>query len=472
MFTKWVCENLSLKVVSDKYYEPTKVSDIKLGDKLLDFNNEQVQITSILETEYTGKSYTIEFTDFSSKNPTQFITNENNTQKLAFMMHPSLISKNNLKVPCCNEIDILLHKEKINFQSCIHFPCFEFHDILIYEDYTRILALVESLNYIEISYPIKNLVENWEIPQFSNNLRIIKSNTKEKSITQADPLLNSISLYIGYWLGDGFKRSTGLITVDPRELNEHLLEMLDFINAHINKINKQNFCHIFNQSYIKQFLPNPGEISQLELKVKVLEPRDNVMSNGSIVHGQLPLSLFWFVKANNGNRLSSKNFLLEEMKKLNLLYEKYRGIPSQIFKSSDEVKKKVVAGLILSDGYLNKGCDSYGLCQSTFEHSNIVEDLQKILEGLDINTRGIFESNNVFGSITKKLNFDDNENIFQEYLFYERKKRISSTKTINRDRTKQRLKIFTIHEVDSSKMKFRKITTDKPFIQLANSAPL
>lgn len=472
MFTKWVCENLSLKVVSDKYYEPTKVSDIKLGDKLLDFNNEHVQITNILETEFTGKSYTIEFTDFSSKNSTKLITCDENNQMIAFMMHPHFFSNNKLKVPCCNEIAILLNKKNIKFQSCSQFPCFKFHDILIDENDTEIHALVDDLKFIEISYPIKNLVENFEIKEFFDNLRIIKSTTKEKSIVQAEPLLNSISLYIGYWLGDGYKRSTAIVTVDPLELEEYLIDMLNVINITIQKVNNSNFCNVFNRSMIKELLPNPGEFAQLKLKVKVLEPRDNVMSNGNIVHGQLPQSLFWFVKANNGNRLSSKNFLLEEMKKLNLLDEKYRGIPSQIFKSSDEVKKKVVAGLILSNGYLHKNNDSYTFGQSTFEHSSIVEDLQKILERLGINTRGIFESNNKFGSITKTVNFDDNENIFQEYLFYKRKKRTSSTRTINRDRTKQRLKKFTINEVDSTKLKFRKITTDKPFIQLANSAPL
>ena len=132
--------------------------------------------------------------------------------------------------------------------------------------------------------------------------------------------------FLGLWLGDGNKDSPVITTID-QEIADYLLQFSKDENVKLNKyVNKKN---IPRYSLVK--FPNDGS--------------------------------------------SHPNFVLNKLKKLNLLYNKH--IPLIYKTNSREIRLKVLAGFIDTDGYFGNGC--YEIVQKL---KVLADDIQDICRSL------------------------------------------------------------------------------------------
>lgn len=139
--------------------------------------------------------------------------------------------------------------------------------------------------------------------------------------------------FLGLWLGDGTSANTDVTTIDKK--------IVSYLNAYAAKLGL----------FVRQCQAKPR-------KTEVKEHELDIVAN---------------YKIKGGDKM--QNTLLNDMKALNLIGNKH--IPDMYLKNSPEVRLAVLAGIVDTDGYLDK--NSYEVTQKNkLLSTNIVELAQSL----------------------------------------------------------------------------------------------
>lgn len=132
--------------------------------------------------------------------------------------------------------------------------------------------------------------------------------------------------YLGLWLGDGRSNYSEISNIDEEIIN-----------------------------YVQEYA------ERLNMKFAVYEGVGGRINSYAITNG------------NNGTK-SNTNYIIDELRRMNLYNNKH--IPDEYLYNSMEIRKKLLAGLIDTDGYKEKNCT----LTISFANKNLADDTLKLLQ--------------------------------------------------------------------------------------------
>lgn len=170
--------------------------------------------------------------------------------------------------------------------------------------------------------------------------------------------------WLGFWLGDGNKNRTSLISSD--------LEIKVFVHDYVRRLNERRPAG-----------KKPLKVTERKgQRASDFMPALGYTANVDVFHYDIVNSVdspgvVW-------------NPVKDALKEYGLLGDKSGGIPNDYMTADEETRLKVIAGLIESDGSYIKDSNVYQFAQMGEQHKKIVDDLKTLANSCGIETRGPF----------------------------------------------------------------------------------
>ena len=202
--------------------------------------------------------------------------------------------------------------------------------------------------------------------QRNRKLRLYRAPLRFEPYQGAEPSIPIDPYWLGFWLGDGVKKNTGLTSSD--------LEVKVYVQSYVDRLNDDR----------------PEDAAPLQLH-EYLQAAAGTTSewNGKTI--KPTKDCFIFSITTSQNKPGSWNPIRRGLKDLGLLGDKSGGIPDCYMNANEDTRLAVLAGLIESDGWLQTRMTVYGFSQTTYEHKKIVEDAQKLAISCGIHCSNIEE---------------------------------------------------------------------------------
>lgn len=238
--------------------------------------------------------------------------------------------------------------------------------------------------------PDKNNGKIIEVPikeylKFAKSKKYRLKGVKTKLYFEETPVVID-PYWMGLWLGDGTKHRTGITTADK--------EIKNYIYKYAEK---------------------------LDYKISI-NYRKNSLSDTYFINN----------KKRNGNCLKNKNKLLYWLSEYNLINNKH--IPIEYIKNSEKIRLELLAGIIDSDGYLDKKGNIYTLTQKDKKLTKDIVFLCRSL-GFRCNFKKITKSIKKINFIGEYYNINISGHIYKIPCKLERKQAINKEPKFNPLRT-------------------------------------
>ncbi|KAK6456036.1 uncharacterized protein RJT20DRAFT_140711 [Scheffersomyces xylosifermentans] len=290
------------------------------------------------------------------------------------------------------------------------------HSLLLSDNYHKV-----DPRFVADGYTFQTSVEEYETMCAKENLNIYRApiNFTETKLSSGRSELPVDPYFLGLWIGDGSSDDSSISTSD-REVVVWLKSYVD----HLNSTRPE------------------GEVA-----LKLTKAVSKSAQHGEIHHYRIS---------------GSWNPVYDGLKKLDLLNNKSKGIPSEYMNADEQSRLAVIAGLIDSDGCYVKSHNSYRFAQQTEEHGKIVYDLKELATSCGISTTGVGKriegANEVVSHITY---LGKGSKQFQDALLIPRKRM-----TLNKSHYTNEARPFTVS--DSADGEFRAIEVSGGQFQLSN----
>lgn len=248
--------------------------------------------------------------------------------------------------------------------------------------------------------------------------------------------------WFGLWLGDGTNKQPEIASAD--------LEHKVYTQAYVDRLNSNRPDGAEPLRLVEEHVTAPGDI--------------HTVSNGQGTTATMDCSVLR-ISCDTTVKNKTWNPVRAGLEELGVFGDKSGGIPDCYMHSDEDTRLAVIAGLIESDGWLDRRTRCYGFGQTTYEHKKTVFDLRTLAISCGIQCSDVTERLRTEAGCTEptwRFFMSKGVERFQHHLLLPRKRLDTTSVTqVNRD-------VRTFDVEDAGQGEFRTIEVSGELYQLAD----